>query len=339
MPNRDVVAIGTSAGGVEALLHLAKSLPPNLAAAVLVTIHLPSFGASHLDGILSRAGKLPASFAQDGEPLRKGRLLLAPPGHHLVIEANRLWLSTGPRENGARPAIDPMFRSAAVCCGHRTIGVVMTGAQGDGASGLWAIAQSGGITVVQDPKDAAFAQMPRSALDRFEPDHIASLSELPALLSRLVEEPAGKPVPASPTLRMEVDIARGRRSSMSEMDRIGRRSVLTCPDCNGVMWEINEGELTHYRCHVGHAYSEEALGFGMDENLRRALATALRTLEERSALTEKLRAEALARGQNHAAMSWAESKREFEEQAESIRQAIRRTAETASLTDNPVEAE
>lgn len=339
MPNRDIVAIGTSAGGVEALLHLAKSFPPDLPASVLVTIHLSSFGSSHLDGILSRAGRMPASFAQDGEPLRRGQLFIAPPGHHLLIDPDRLRLSVGPRENGARPAIDPMMRSAAVCCGHRTIGVVMTGAQGDGASGLWAIAQCGGITVVQDPSDAAFAEMPLSALNRFSPDHIAPLSGLPGLLRKLTQQPAGKPVPASLPLRMEADIARGRRSNMSEMDKIGKRSVLTCPDCNGVMWEIQEGEVTRYRCHVGHAYSEESMGFGMDENLRRALATALRTLEERSALTEKLRKEALASGRNHAAMTWAASKREFEEQAESIRHAIRRTAEAASLAGNSGEAE
>src|SRR5262249_52345675 len=158
----------------------------------------------------------------------------------------------GPRENNVRPAIDPMLRSVAVCCGHRSIGVVLTGTQGDGASGLWAINQCGGVSVVQDPKGAAFPAMPLTALNRSKPPHIVSLAEMPALLGRLVRQPAGEARPAPKSLEYEVEIARSGHSSMHDMDRIGRRSVLACPDCHGVMWEIDEGELTRYRCHVGH---------------------------------------------------------------------------------------
>src|SRR5262249_34579411 len=151
MANRDIVAIGTSAGGVDALLFLAKNFSAHFPAAVLVTIHLPSHFCSSLDEILTGAGPLRASFARDGDATRKGCIYIAPPGRHLLLFGDRLALGTGPRENNACPAIDPMLRSAALCCAARSIGVVLTGTLGDGASGLWALRQCGGLSVVQDP--------------------------------------------------------------------------------------------------------------------------------------------------------------------------------------------
>src|SRR5262245_20078880 len=170
--NRDVVAIGTSAGGVEALIYLAKQFPASFPAAVLITVHLPSDFSSGLDEILGSAGALPVSFAEDSEPLEEAHIYLAPPKRHLLAEGQNLALGTGPRENWARPAIDPMMRSVAVCCGTRAIGVILTGALGDGASGLQAIRQCGGIAVVQDPSDAAFSEMPSSALNLTAPQHV-----------------------------------------------------------------------------------------------------------------------------------------------------------------------
>lgn len=242
MANRDVVAIGTSAGGVEALLFLAKSFPADFPAAVLVTLHLPSQSRSSLDEILSRAGPLPAAFAGDGQPLRKGRIFIAPPGRHLLLDTDRLSLGIGPRENNVRPAIDPMLRSVAVCCCGRAIGVVLTGTMGDGASGLHAISECGGTTVVQDPHDAAFPEMPLNALNQTTPDHIIHLSDIPKLLESLVRQPAAAARPVPDNIKYEVEIARTGRASMSEMDRLGRRSTLSCPDCGGVMWEIDEDE-------------------------------------------------------------------------------------------------
>jgi len=326
LPNRDIVAIGASAGGVEALVFLAKHLPRDLQATILVTIHLPSLGISPLDAMLARAGGLKASFAEHGRSIDRGQIILAPPGHHLLVEKDKLFLGTGPRENNARPAIDPMFRSVAVSCGHRSIGVILTGAQGDGASGLWALAQAGAMTVVQDPNDAAVADMPQAALDRVMPDHIVPLTAIPRLLSDLVRLPSAAPRPAPEGVRLELEIAKGVRPGMEEMDRLGERSVLTCPDCNGVLWEIKEGNLSRYRCHVGHAYSTESFAWAIDENIRKALATALRTLEERSALFAKLQKEAAGRGQNRLAESWDVRRREFEQQAETIRTEIQRAS-------------
>jgi len=183
---------------------------------------------------------------------------------------------------------------------------------------------------VQDPRDAAFPEMPLTALNRSPPDHVVRLADMPALLESLVHQPAGEPMPVPETIKFEVDIARGERASMSDMDRIGRRSVLACPDCNGVMWEIDEKDLLRYRCHVGHAYSAEMMSLALDENLRRALGSALRALDERVALAEKLRKQASERGQNQLTDTWARKKEEFEGEAEVIRAAIKRADDIAA---------
>jgi two-component system, chemotaxis family, protein-glutamate methylesterase/glutaminase len=324
MANRDIVAIGTSAGGIEALLFLAKGFRENFPASILVTIHLPSQFPSLLDGILTRAGSLTATFASEGEVMKKARIYIAPPGRHLLVDNQRLWLGEGPRENGARPAIDPMLRSIAACCGNRTVGVVLTGTLGDGASGLWALSKTGGVTVVQDPSDAAFPEMPRSALNRLHPDHVVHLKNIPALLDSLVQQPAGDPAPVPDNIPYEVEVARSGRGSMNDMDRFGRRSVLACPDCGGVMWELNEGKLSRYRCHVGHAYTAELMMTGIDDSLRRAMASAQRALEERTALLRKLHDEAADNGRAELAKSWYCRMQEFQKEAEVIRNAMKR---------------
>jgi two-component system chemotaxis response regulator CheB len=333
MANRDILAIGTSAGGVEALIFLAGRLQRNLPAAVLLTIHLPSCCRSSLDEVLTHAGPLPATFASHGDLLRKSHIYIAPADRHLVVDGDRISLGEGPRENNARPAIDPMLRSAAVCCGSRTIGVVLTGTLGDGASGLWAIRQSGGITVVQDPKNAAYAEMPLTALNRAKPDHIARLEDMPALLTSLVHEPVGETKALPRNVQFEVEVARTGRSDMDQMDKFGRRSVLACPDCGGVMWEIDEGDLSRFRCHVGHTYTAEVMSLALDDNLRRALASAVRALEERAALARKLHHQAKSSGHRLLAQTWAEKMKEFERETEIIRSSTRRMDRLAAQAD------
>jgi two-component system chemotaxis response regulator CheB len=329
MANRDIVAVGTSAGGIEALIYLAQRFRPNFPATVLVTIHLSSQFRSSLDEILSRSGPLSARFATDGAPLRKGQIYIAPPDRHLLIEADKVQLGAGPRENNVRPAIDPMLRSAAVCCCGRAIGVVLTGTMGDGASGLWAIDQCGGITVVQDPESAAFPEMPQNALENLRPDHVVALDQLPALLDSLVNQPAvgARPVPES--IRYEVNIARSGGGEMRDLDKIGRRSVLSCPDCQGVMWEIDEGDLTRFRCHVGHTYTAELMSLALDESLRRALASAQRALEERVALARKLHRQAKDQGHRFAD-TWLARAQEFEAEMKVIRDSIQRMESIAA---------
>jgi two-component system, chemotaxis family, protein-glutamate methylesterase/glutaminase len=340
MANRDVLAIGTSAGGVAALTFLAKRFPRDFPAAVLVTIHLPSHARSAFDDVLSASGPLPAQFAREGEAVKTGRIYIAPPDRHLLLDGERLSLGEGPRENNARPAIDPMLRSTALCCSGRAVGIVLTGTLGDGASGLWALRQAGGTTVVQDPKDAAFAEMPMTALNRVKPDHIVTLREMPALLERLVHEPGGEPRPLPRSVKFEVEVARTGRSSMNDLDSIGHRSVLACPDCGGVMWEIDEDELLRYRCHVGHTYTAEVMSVALDDNLRRALASASRALEERVALASKLHRQAVDRGHRLLAENWADKAREFEREVDVIRGSIRRMDQlAAAAAEQPKAAE
>jgi two-component system, chemotaxis family, protein-glutamate methylesterase/glutaminase len=338
MANRDVLAIGTSAGGVEALLFLAKRFRREFPAAILVTIHLPSHSRSAFDELLTRTGPLPAQFARAGDRVKKGRIYLAPPDRHLLLDGERVALGEGPRENSARPAIDPMLRSTAVCCGGRAIGVVLTGTLGDGASGLWAIRQGGGISVVQDPNDATFPEMPMTALNRANPEHVVSLNDMPALLHQLAHLPAGEAKPLPRSVAYEVEIARSGSNGMDNIDRldgIGRRSVLACPDCGGVTWEIGEDELLRYRCHVGHTYTAEVMSLALDDNLRRALASALRALEERVALAHKLHRQAAEGGHRLLAETWADKGRDFEREMEIIRASIRRMDRIVAAAEAP----
>jgi two-component system, chemotaxis family, protein-glutamate methylesterase/glutaminase len=180
------------------------------------------------------------------------------------------------------------------------------------------------MTVVQDPKDAAFPEMPQTALKRMEPDHVAQLRDMPGLLHTLVHQPAGDPIAVPDNLRYEVEIARNGRASMNGMDWFGTRSVLTCPDCGGLMWELKDGAMSRYRCHIGHAYTDEMFAVGLDERLKRAMATALRALNERTALVTKLRDQAAERGRLDLANSWSVRADEFETEADVIRDAISR---------------
>lgn len=330
MANRDILAIGTSAGGFDALRFLAGEFARDFPASVVVVIHLSSQFRSALDAILTQAGPLPASFAVDGQKLERSRIYIAPADRHLIVDSGHLRLGSGPRENNARPALDPLFRSAALCCGSRTVGAVLTGTLGDGAAGLSALKQSGGITVVQDPSDAAYAEMPTTALARSHPDYVVSLAGMPALFEKLAAQPSGQPVPVASHLKYEVNVAAGERGTMHEMDRIGRRSVLACPDCHGVMWEIEDGDLLRYRCHVGHAYSDEIMSLALDDNLRRAFGSALRALDERVALARKLESQASTGGRTGIAESWAAKALEFEAEAKVIRDSIQRTGDISA---------
>jgi two-component system chemotaxis response regulator CheB len=322
MGNRDILALGASAGGLEALRLVASRLPPDLPAAVLTVIHLSAHFRSSLDAILTQAGPLPAAFAADGDRVQNGRIYIGPPERHLILEGERLRLGIGPRENHSRPAIDPLFRSVAVCCGSRAVGVVLTGTLGDGASGLGALKQCGGVAVVQDPEDAAFPEMPATAIEAARPHHVVGLAALPALLGRLAREPAGTPVPAPPGLQYEVEIARSGRSSMNSLDELGSRSVVACPDCHGVMWQIEDGGALRYRCHVGHAYAAELMSLALDEGLRRALGSALRALDERLYLAQRLERQARQTGRARSAETWALRAREVEQEAKVIRDSI-----------------
>jgi two-component system chemotaxis response regulator CheB len=294
---RNVIVIGASAGGVEALRTLMSGLPMDLPAAVLVVLHVPPYGGSVLPAILDRAGPLPARHPRHREPLGESVVWVAPADHHLLLASNSVVLTRGPRENGLRPAADVLFRSAARAHGPRVIGVVLSGVLDDGTAGLTSIAAQGGVTVVQDPADALYPGMPTSALDHVNIDHVVPIAEMADLLVRLCKEEAVEvDRPVSPLLAMETDMALMDEKAMNEDDRPGQPSGFSCPDCNGVLWEILDGELVRYRCRVGHAWSAETLLGEQSEQLDGALWMALRGLEEKAALARTLERRAAERG-------------------------------------------
>jgi two-component system chemotaxis response regulator CheB len=320
--NHDIVVIGASAGGVGVLKDLVESLPPDLPASIFVVMHLKSEGPSALADILNRNPDLPAAFAEDNEPIERGRIYVAPPNRHLLLIDGRLKLGTGAWENNARPAIDPLFRSAAACCGSRTIAVILTGLLSDGSSGLHAVKRCGGLTVVQDPMDAENPDMPRNAIAATDVDHIVPMAQMADLISRLVALPAAKPRPVPRDISLEVAIAAGGETHMSTPESLGERSLVTCPDCHGLLWEIEDGALVRYRCHVGHAYSADALNEALSTELGRALGAALRVLEERTHLLQKLAHQAERSKQVRVAKLWREKAKTYSEQAETVRRAI-----------------
>jgi two-component system chemotaxis response regulator CheB len=293
MAKRDLVVVGASAGGVEALRTLMSRLPPDFPATLLVTMHV-SAGGSALPQILDRAGPLPARHAVEGDALLPGMILVAPPDHHLLVFDHAVTLSRGPKENGHRPAIDVLFRSAARALGHRVIGLVLSGALDDGAAGMAALRLRGGYGLVQDPGEAIQPSMPRSAKAAAGLEEALPVAKIPARLLELVSEelPEVAPDDADPEepdlMDMETAMADLDIDALNQEKRPGVPSGLSCPECHGSLFEITEGGLVRYRCRVGHAWSAESLAAQQTEGLESALWMALRSLEEKAALSRDL---------------------------------------------------
>jgi two-component system chemotaxis response regulator CheB len=294
MPNRDLVVVGASAGGVETLRELMHHLPADLPATVLVVLHMPTTAFSALPSILSRVGRMTVCNAEDGAPLNRGDVLVAPPDRHLVVRGDQVRLGRGPKENGHRPAIDPLFRSAARWRGSRVVGVVLSGTLDDGAAGLWTIAERGGAAVVQDPAHALYDGMPRAALRAVPTAHVASGEELAKLLVELCSEELDAVVPpVAHDLEVESEIPEMDEAAFVDTDRPGRPAAMTCPDCNGAMFELEEGSLVRFRCRVGHAWSAESLLVEQVESAETALWAAIRALEEKAALHRRMAGDAI----------------------------------------------
>lgn len=289
MPRRDLVVVGASAGGVEALRELVRAVPGDLPATVLIVLHLPTSAFSALPAILDRAANLPVGPAYDGAPLLPGHAYVATPDRHLLVREDLIALGDGPRENGHRPAIDPLFRSAARWRGQRAVGVILSGTLDDGASGLMTIADRGGASVVQDPASALYDGMPRAALRAVPDARQGSPSEIAKIIAELVAEDVEvEPPPVDRTLAMETEIPDLVEDAHADAHRPGRPAAMTCPDCNGAMFMLGEADHTRFRCRVGHAWSPEALIAQQDEAAEAALWAAVRSLEERAALHRTL---------------------------------------------------
>ena len=290
---RDIIVIGASAGGVQALSTLVAALPPTLPAAVFIVLHVRADTPSLLPTILAREARLPVTHARNGERIEHKRIYVAPPDQHLLIQSSYVKLVHGPKENLHRPSIDTLFRSAARWAGPRVIGVVLTGARDDGTVGMRAIKQHGGITIVQDPSEATFPSMPTSVMQEIAVDYSLPVREIGPLLTRLTKEPAAEEggYPLAEEVEIETRIAGQEMDSgelIASVERLGRVSKLTCPECQGALWEINDRDLLRFRCHVGHAFSSDSLSDGQAERLEVALWSAVRALEEQMILAKRI---------------------------------------------------
>src|SRR5262245_14800909 len=319
-----LVVVGASAGGVEAVTTVVGPLLPDFPAAVAVVVHVTPTSVSALPEILSRAGPLPAAHAVHGEPFRRGRIYVAPPDHHLTVGDGTLRLSRGPRENGFRPAVDALFRSAAAVLGARVVGVVLSGALDDGTAGLSAVKRRGGIAIVQEPRTAAFADMPQSALDHVDVDFRLPVERIGLTLSRVAARLARRRAPTTEALAMKNDPSRQPDPAIPhQLDRDGKRVPFSCPECGGALWELDDRGVVVFRCHVGHAFGPESLSQSQWEATERALWSAARLFQERELLHKRLAARARESGSERLAKRFDEASRDAQAHESSIRTLLK----------------
>jgi len=311
MDHRNIVVVGGSAGALQPLRTIVGALPGDFPATMFVVIHVSPRSESVLPQLLSHWGPIPAVHAVDGEPIRGGRIYVAPPDHHLMVYPQHVRVVRGPKENRHRPAIDPLFRSAARSYGDGVIGVLLSGALDDGSVGLAVIKEAGGAVVVQDPDDASTPSMPRSALQHVEPDHLLRSDDIPRVLVELARARGSAPA------RLDI----GDRALPEPGGDVDRPAVFSCPDCGGVLVERDEAGVRSFKCTVGHSLSDQSLLEGQQETFETALWAAMRALEERAALLRNL--ERRMRGKSPSSAAHFETQaREAERRAGLVRQAL-----------------
>jgi two-component system chemotaxis response regulator CheB len=319
-----LVVIGASAGGVHALLDIAERLPKFFPAPICIVQHIGS-NPSLLPELLRFRGPNHAMRVEDGQQLHPGTLHIAPPDRHVLVDGDTLRLTQGPKENHARPAVDPLFRSAALTHGPAVIGVVLTGQMDDGTAGLRAVKDCGGVAIVQDPDDATEPEMPRSALRNVDVDHCVALDEIPQLLQRLVGTAQPRVLPAVPEeVLREVSINRGA-ATVEDLQHVAHRSSLTCPDCGGGLWEMEDTRPLRYRCHTGHAYSSLSLAHAQKETSEHSIWSSVRALREREMLLRRMAGVSFALGESAQAAAASAQAQRAGQQA----QALQEFAESA----------
>jgi two-component system chemotaxis response regulator CheB len=286
---KDIIVIGASAGGIEPIRTILAGLPADFPGSLFVILHTSRDAPGVLDTIFGRAGSLPALVARDDERFAPGHVYVAPPDQHLLLEPGRLRLTRGPKENRFRPAIDPLFRSAAQAYGPRVVGIVLSGGLDDGTSGLWTIQRLGGLAIVQDPQEAWAPSMPQSAMRNVPAADVLPARDIAALLVRLASgEPAaegGHVVPEQ--VKIEVNIAKEDKATEAGVLQLGEPSIYACPECHGVLLEMKDRAPLRFRCHTGHGYTFESLSSEMDDVIEVSLWNAIRALEERALLLRR----------------------------------------------------
>ncbi len=316
------IVIGASAGGYEVLKDLVSQLPADLAVPVFVVLHIPSYEPSPLPEILSHAGPLTAVHPADGAKIEPGVIYVAPPDHHLLTDDSHIAVKRGPKENGFRPSIDALFRSAAYSYGPGAIGVVLSGSLNDGTSGLWSIKRLGGVAIVQDPYEARFPSMPRSALEYIEADYKVRSTEIAPLLAQLAREQLDQEVPMSndkdddvKSMAKEVQIAAGVNLPEKSILELGPLTPFTCPECRGALIRIKEGGLFRFRCHTGHGFTADALLEDLMERVGEFIWQTTRGFQEASMLLEHVGRHMLENGETAKAQLFLAKALELDQRA------------------------
>jgi two-component system, chemotaxis family, protein-glutamate methylesterase/glutaminase len=297
LAKREIVVIGGSAGSIKALKEILQRLPSDFSASILVVIHLADDFPGFLDTNLARWSPLPVSHPEDREQIRRGHVYVARPNFHLTVEDGVMRMQRGPRENRHRPAIDPLFRTAARTYGSRVIGIVLSGLDDDGSAGLYAVKQRGGLAIVQDPREAEFDVMPRRALGYATPHYVLNARDIALNLVRLVNADEDETVMSAKNLRKETpdemlrsnaDVPDANRNTAYSDEGEGSPSVFACPGCHGVLWELKDQNLTRFRCRVGHSYGIQTLAEELSQSSETALWAAMRALEEKASMQRRV---------------------------------------------------
>jgi two-component system chemotaxis response regulator CheB len=332
----EIVVIGASAGGVEAVSSFVEQLPANLDAALFVVLHFPENATSVLPKILNRHRTLMAKHPDDGERIEKSHIYVAPPGMHMLVKRGRIKLVRGPKENGHRPAIDPLFRTAARFYGDRVTGMIFSGLLDDGVLGANAIKQSGGLVFVQDPEEAVFADMPRNTIGGAKVDKVACIAQLASELAKVAGvNKSGNLQLEETDVEEDSDIVEMAGQDLPTIEHKSRPSAFTCPECNGTLFELTENGVKHFRCRVGHSYSHETLEVHQTEELEAALWEALRSMEENAALCRSLLDRAATADRRASVRYYTEKVEAAQKRISLVRSVLNQTMLPVGNTEGP----
>lgn len=329
MKNTRLVVVGASAGGMEALKKLVAQFPEDFPASIFIVNHMSADNTGDaLVNVLNGTSGLKCAHAHDKQSFKKGNIYLAPPDQHMLIVKGKILITKGARENRSRPAIDPLFRSAAVAYGNRVIGIILTGYLDDGTSGMMAIKRCGGVCIAQDPDDASYPDMPLSVITNVGVDYCLPVAQMGALLSDLVsrELPESRQVPED--IVIEAKIAQRVLSDLPSVEALGEQVPYNCPDCGGVLWQMGEGKSLRYRCHTGHAFTSSALLAQQTVKIEETLWVALRMFEERQNLLVTMN----KKEGNKASSSTSQRARDSQVHIERIRAMLKATDKDISAS-------
>ena len=330
MERSSIIVIGASAGGVEALRFLVAALPDTLSAPVLVVLHIGAH-RSELPDLLNSVGSIPAKHAEDGDSICAGNIYVAPPDRHMIVADGRLRLTRGPKENWARPAIDPLFKSAAEAYGSNVVGVILTGRLNDGTAGLFEIKRRGGIAIVQDPRDATYPEMPRSAAAHVALDYCVPLAEIPQLLIELVDGKDGKDVAMASILSKQSE----QKSEATTTEHFDRPLTITCPDCGGALRKSEVGSIIKFGCHIGHTYTAEIMAMAQFEDMEKTMRAAVRCLNERAEFCRLMAESGPSASPDHSA-GWDAAHKQAHDRAYQLRDFVEQSWITPEPSRQPV---